>query len=68
MTEKARQLLKNMASEYDQSGKKSFDSFFYLGYPKSVIDELEENSCIIRKNDIIASIVLTQSGYEEVIR
>lgn len=65
MTDKARQLLKNMVSEYDQSSRDSFDSCFYLGYPESVIDELEENGCITRKNNIIGSIVLTQSGYEE---
>ena len=68
MTEKARELLINMASEYDQHRRSSFDSFFYLRYPESVIDELEENGCITRKNDIIASIILTQSGYEEATR
>ena len=65
MTEKARQLLKNMASEHNQRNRNSFYSCFYLGYSKSVIDELEENGCIIRKNDIIASIVLTQFDNEE---
>ena len=68
MTEKARQLLNNLASEYDQHRRSSFDSCFYLGYPESVIDELEENGCITRKNNIIGSIILTQSGYEEATR
>ena len=65
MTDKAGQLLKKMASEYDQSHRDEFDSCFYLSYPKSVIDELEENGCITRKNNIIGSIILTPSGYEE---
>lgn len=68
MTDKARQLLKNMAYEYDQSRRDSFDFGFYLGYPESVIDELEENGCITRKNNILGTIILTQSGYAEVIR
>ena len=68
MTDKARQLLKNMASEYEHSNKDEFDSCFYLGYSKSVIYELEENGFITRKNNIIGSIILTQSGYEEAIR
>ena len=68
MTDKARQLLKTMASEYNQSSKNEFDSCFYLGYPKSVIYELEENGFITRKNNIIGSIILTQSGYEDAIR
>lgn len=68
MTDKARQLLKNMASEYEQRNKDEFDSCFYLGYPKSVIYELEENGFITRKNNIIGSIILTQFGYEEATR
>ena len=53
MTDKAGQLLKKMASEYDQSHRDEFDSCFYLSYPKSVIDELEENGCIIRKTILL---------------
>ena len=68
MTDKARQLLKKLASEYDQNHRDEFDSCFYLSYPKPVIDELEENECITRKNNIIGSIILTQSGYEEATR
>lgn len=67
MTEKARQLLNSMASEYEQNSRNSFDSCFYLGYPKPVIDELEENGYITKKNNIIASISLTQTGYEKTL-
>lgn len=68
MTEKAKELLQKMASAFDKERRNSFDSFFYLGYPKSVIEELEDNGYIIAKNDVIASIELTRSGYEEAKR
>lgn len=68
MTEKANELLQKMASEVDNGKRSSFDSFFYLGYPKSVIEELEDNGYINVKNDVIASIELTRSGYEEAKR
>ena len=68
MTEKAKQLLQKMAFEIDSGRSNSFDSFFYIGYNDSVIEELEDNGYIIVKNDVIASIELTQSGYEEAKR
>lgn len=68
MTEKANELLQKMASEVDNGKRSSFDSFFYLGYQKSIIEELEDNGYINVKNDVIASIELTRSGYEETKR
>lgn len=68
MTDTSRQLLKSMASEYDHRSRNSFDYGFYLRYPTSVIDELEENGYITRKRNIIGTIILTQSGSEEAIR
>ena len=65
MTDKAKELLQKMAYEYDASHRSSFDSMFYLGYADKVINELESLGYIICKNDVIASIELTESGYEE---
>lgn len=65
MTDKAKELLQKMASAYDDSQRSSFDSMFYLGYSDKVINELESLECITRKNDIVASIILTKIGYEE---
>lgn len=65
MSDKAKQLLEKLVQEYDASGHNSFDSFFYLGFPQSVLIELENEGCIIAKNDIIGSIELTDIGYQE---
>lgn len=65
MSDKARRLLQRMASEYDLTEDPSFDSTFYLGYSDSVLSELEYYGYIIRKNDILDSIELTDAGYEE---
>lgn len=65
MSDKALLLLHKMADEFKKSNRTSFDSMFYMNYPDSVVDELEDNGYIVRKNDIIASIVLTTAGYEK---
>lgn len=65
MSDKARRLLQRMASEYDSTKNPSFDCTFYLGYSDSVLSELEYYGYIIRKNDILDSIELTDAGYEE---
>ncbi len=64
MTGGAKSLLVKMASEYDNSNRKAFDSIFYLDYPDKVLIELEDNGYIIRENNIAATIKLTKSGYE----
>lgn len=64
MTGGAKSLLVKMASEYDNSNRKTFNSIFYLDYPDNVLIELEDNGYIIRENNIAATIKLTQAGYE----
>lgn len=65
MSNKAKQLLVKLANEYDASGRNSFDSCFYMDFPESVLAELENDGCIIVKNDVIGSIQLTEFGYQE---
>lgn len=65
MTDKAKQLLVKMAQEYDTSKRNSFDSFFCLDFPENVLIELENEGCIVVKNNIIGSIHLTEYGYQE---
>ena len=54
-----------MAREYDTSNRNSFNSTFYMDFPKRVLYELEENECIVMKNDVIGSVQLTEFGYQE---
>lgn len=68
MTDKSKELLRKMASAYDDSHRSSFDSMFYLGFSDKVIHELESLGYIVCKNDVVASIVLTKTGYEEAKR
>lgn len=65
MSDKAIELLSKMASEYDSSHRQCFDSYFYIGYPDSVLTELENYGYILCKSDVIGSIELTRAGYNE---
>ena len=64
----AKELLSKMASSYDQNHKNSFDVVFYLGTPEYVLDELENAGYIFKQKDIVGTIKLTKSGYEEAKR
>lgn len=68
MSNEAKQLLVKMAREYDVSKRNSFDSFFYMDFQKRVLFELEDEGCIVIKNDVVGSIQLTEFGYQEANR
>lgn len=65
MTTKARELLEKMTAEYDKSKTDSFDSMFYIAFPDNVLDELEDCGFIVKQNNILGSISLTDAGYRE---
>lgn len=63
MVESAKNLLVRMAKEYDDKKTTEFDSFFYLGVPGRVIDWLDDEGYIEKRNDIVGTIRLTERGY-----
>ncbi len=65
MTDKAKELLVKLANEQDASGQTSFDSTFYINFPKEDITDLENEGYIIVKNDLVGSMYLTDFGYQE---
>lgn len=65
MTERAKELLALMASEYEKSQENAFDHIFYISFPDNVIRELEADGYIVRCNDIVGTIKLTQFGYNQ---
>lgn len=65
MTQKARELLVMMASKYDQTKDGSLGFTDYMSFPDSVINELANVGFIVKRNDIVGTIELTQFGYEE---
>lgn len=65
MTDKAKELLVKMANEFDTSGRSSFDSTFYCNVPEKDIVDLENDGCVIIKDDIVGSMYLTDIGYQE---
>lgn len=65
MTTKAKELLQKMASAYDQNQQNGFDFTFYIGFPETVIDELDVEGCIVKQTDIVGTIKLTEFGYAE---
>lgn len=65
MTAGAKQLLIELADEYEKSGRNDFVYLPYMKYPKSVLDELECDGCITRKHDVVGSMYLTDFGYKE---
>ena len=65
MTDKARELLIKMTSAYDTNQKNDFDSMYYMSFPDTVIDELATYGCIVKQNDIVGTIKLTEFGYAE---
>ena len=68
MSMTAKELLSKMAVSYDQDHKNGFDVMFYIGTPEHVLDELEYDGYISKVNDIIGTIMLTESGYREAKR
>ena len=65
MTAKAKELLIMMASKYDQTKDNSLGFIDYMSFPDDVITELAHVGFIVKLNDIVGTIELTQSGYEE---
>ena len=65
MTDKAKELLSMLVSAYDQGQKNEFDFAVYMGFSDRVIDELVNAGCIVKLNDISATIKLTEFGYAE---
>lgn len=57
-----KKLLLKMVSAVDENEANSFDSTFYIGYD-NVLAELENNGYIVKSNDIMGSISLTEAGY-----
>lgn len=68
MSMTGKELLSKMAASYDQDQKNGFDVMFYIGTPEHVLDELEYDGYISKVNDIIGTIMLTESGYREAKR
>lgn len=65
MTERAKELLIKLASAYDDNKKNDFDITYYIGFPDAVIEELVIGGCIVKQNDIVGTIKLTEFGYAE---
>ena len=65
MTDKARELLQKMATAYDVDQCNDFDSTFYIGFPDTVIRELDIGNYIVKQNNVAGSIKLTEYGYNE---
>lgn len=65
MTDKALELLQKMASAYDVDQHNDFDSSFYIGFPDTVIRELDIGNYIVMQNNIAGTIQLTEYGYNE---
>lgn len=63
MTEQAIDLLQKMALAYDGGHENDFDIEFYMSTSEATLVELENLSFIVRKNNIIGSIMLTKAGY-----
>lgn len=63
MTGKAKELLINLASAYDNDKKNAFDFTHYISFPDAVIDELVLAGCIVKQDDIAGTIKLTEFGY-----
>lgn len=68
MSTAGKELLSKMAASYDQDHKNAFNVMFYLGTPEYVLDELENDGYISKVEDIIGTIMLTESGYKEAKR
>lgn len=66
MTARANDLLCKMATAIDEGHENSFDMDFYLTYPDAVLSELASKNLIVRCNDIVGTIKLTQIGYDAV--
>ena len=68
VTERAKELLIKLASAYDNNKKNDFDTTFYIGFPDAVIGELVNDGCVVKQNDIVGTIKLTEFGYAKAKR
>lgn len=60
-----KELLVKMAEKYDETKDSSLYFTDYMSFPGTVIDELNRNGYIVKQNDIVGTIALTQLGYDE---
>ena len=64
MSPRAKELLVKLVSSYDSNRNNDFDSLFYYDFDDGVINELDYLGYIVKQNDIVGTIKLTQAGYE----